>query len=215
MSPQKNQRSLQILGCLGLIVSLLGGYAIAAPEIKKNLPCVVNCANKKADELLNKDRLISSLIDLKKLDKKAISLVVEKSKYRLTVYYQKKPIKAYAIALGANPKDDKLRQGDKRTPEGKFRVRDLYYHSEWSKFIWLDYPTADSWRKFAQAKARGEIGAKDSIGGEIGIHGVEKGQDWLIDRKINWTLGCVSLKNKDVDEIYPLLQKGTAIEILH
>jgi hypothetical protein len=25
----------------------------------------------------------------------------------------------------------------------------------------------------------------------------------------------VSLKNKDVDEIYPLLQKGTAIEILH
>ena len=95
MSSQKDQRSLQILGCLGLIVSLLGGYAIAAPEIKKNLPCVVNCANKKADELLNKDRLISSLIDLKKLDKKAISLVVEKSKYRLTVYYQKKPIKAY------------------------------------------------------------------------------------------------------------------------
>ena len=140
MSLQKNQRSLQILACLGLVASLVGGYAIAAPEIKKNLPCVVNCANKKADELLNKDKVIASLIDLKKLDKKAISIVVEKSKYRLTVYYQKKPIKAYAIALGANPKDDKLRQGDKRTPEGKFRVRDLYYHSEWSKFIWLDYP---------------------------------------------------------------------------
>ena len=61
MSPQKNQRSLQILGCLGLIVSLLGGYAIAAPEIKKNLPCVVNCANKKADELLNNKILMQKL----------------------------------------------------------------------------------------------------------------------------------------------------------
>jgi murein L,D-transpeptidase YafK len=140
---------------------------------------------------------------------------VEKSKYRLTVYYQKKPIKAYAIVLGANPKDDKLREGDKRTPEGIFRVKDLYYHSEWSKFVWLDYPNPDSWRKFSQAKASGEVKPSDDIGGEIGIHGVKKGQDWLIDRKINWTLGCVSLRNKDIDEIYPLLQRGTTIEILH
>ena len=141
--------------------------------------------------------------------------MVEKSRYRLTVYYQKKPIKAYAIVLGANPKDDKLRQGDKRTPEGRFHVQELYYHSAWSKFIWLDYPNQDSWRKFSQARIRGELKANDDIGGEIGIHGVERGQDWLIDRKINWTLGCISLKNKDVDEIYTLLERGTTIEILH
>jgi murein L,D-transpeptidase YafK len=215
MFSEKKRRSLRILFFLGLIISLVGGYAIAAPDIKKNLPCVVNCDNKKADELLNKDKAIASLINFKKLDKKAISLVVEKSKYRLTVYYQKKPIKAYAIALGSNSKDDKLRAGDKRTPEGIFHVKALYYHSEWSKFIWLDYPNQDSWRKFAQAKARGVLNVNDDIGGEIGIHGVEKGQDWLIDRQINWTLGCVSLKNKDVDEIYLLLQRGTTIEILH
>ena len=79
----------------------------------------------------------------------------------------------------------------------------------------MDYPNQDSWRKFAQARARGELTTNDDIGGEIGIHGVEKGQDWLIDRQINWTLGCISLKNKDVDEIYLLLQRGTTIEILH
>jgi murein L,D-transpeptidase YafK len=217
MSEKKlaDRRSLQILVFLGLIASLIGGYAIAAPEIKKNLPCVVNCNTQKPDELLNKDKAIASLINLKKLDKKAIAIVVEKSKYRLTVYYQKKPIKGYAIVLGANPKDDKLRQGDKRTPEGIFRVQELYYHSQWSKFILLDYPTQDSWRKYSQAKARGLVSANDGIGGEIGIHGVENGQDWVIDRQINWTLGCVSLKNKDVDEIYSLLQRGTTIEILH
>ena len=209
-----NHRSLRIVSYLALTASLLGIYAIASPAFSK-LPCIVNCQTESANELLNKNKAIASLINLKQLDKKAIALVIEKSKYKLTVYYQKKPIKSYAIVLGANPKDDKLRQGDKRTPEGVFHVKELYYHSEWSKFILLDYPNQDSWRKFAQAKARGEVKASDDIGGEIGIHGVEKGQDWLIDRKINWTLGCVSLKNKDVDEIYPLLQRGTTIEIFH
>ncbi|PZO42419.1 MAG: hypothetical protein DCF19_07470 [Pseudanabaena frigida] len=216
MSQEKvKRRSLQILGSLALLASLLGVYTIANPEIFNHLSCFTDCDARAASDLLNKDKAIASLIDLKKLDKKAIAIVLEKSKYRLTIYYQKKPIKAYAIVLGGNPKDDKLRQGDKRTPEGMFHVQDLYYHSEWSKFILLDYPTQDSWSKFSQAKARGEVKAYDGIGGEIGIHGVEKGQDWLIDRKINWTLGCISLKNKDVDEIYPLLQRGATIEILH
>jgi len=210
-----HHRSLKIFSSLTLVASLLGIYAITNPAINVYLPCLINCEARAANELLNQDKAIASLINLKKLDKKAISLVIEKSKYKLTVYYQKKPIKSYAIVLGANPKDDKLRQGDKRTPEGIFRVKELYYHSEWSKFILLDYPNQDSWRKFLQAKARGEVKVNDDIGGEIGIHGVEKAQDWLIDRKINWTWGCISLKNKDVDEIYPLLQRGTIIQILH
>ncbi len=209
------RQTLRIFSCIALLSGFLVIYAIANPDTFNHLPCFTDCEARAANELLNKDRAISSLIDLKKLDKKAIAIVVEKSKYKLTVYYQKKPIKSYAIVLGGNPKDDKLREGDKRTPEGIFHVKNLYYHSEWSKFILLDYPTQDSWRKFSQAKARGEVKAYDGIGGEIGVHGVEKGQDWLIDRKINWTLGCISLKNKDVDEIYPLLQRGTTIEILH
>jgi len=217
MSPQKvdDRRSLRIFIYLTLIVSSLGIYAISNPHLANYLPCFNDCAAKATDKLLNEDRKVADLIDLKKLDKKLIEIVVEKSQYKLTVYYQKKPIKSYAIVLGANPKDDKLREGDKRTPEGLFKVQELYYHSEWSKFILLDYPTQDSWRKFLQAKKRGEVTTQDGIGGEIGIHGVEKGKDWLIDRKINWTLGCVSLKNDDVDEIYSLLQRGTTIKILH
>ena len=210
---QKNVRSLR---GLTLIASAIGIWAIAnSPDVGNYLPCVINCEARAASELLNYNQAIANLLNLKTLDKNSVTLLVEKSKYRLTVYYQNKPVKAYAIALGGNPSDDKLQQGDRRTPEGIFRVRELYYHSQWSKFIWLDYPNQDSWRKFALAKARGAVKANDDIGGEIGIHGVEKGQDWLIDRKINWTLGCISLKNKDVDEIYPLLQRGTTIEILH
>jgi len=213
--PFANRRSRIILGSLVAFTVLSAVYAIANPDIFNYLPCFTDCEARAENEFLNKDKAISSLIDLKKLDKKAIAIVVEKSKYRLTVYYQKKPVKSYAIVLGGNPKDDKLRQGDKRTPEGIFRVKELYFHSEWSRFVLLDYPNQNSWRKFSQAKARGAVKANDDIGGEIGIHGVEKGKDWLIERKINWTLGCVSLKNKDVDEIYLLLQRGTTIKILH
>jgi lipoprotein-anchoring transpeptidase ErfK/SrfK len=43
---------------------------------------------------------------------------------------------------------------------------------------------------------------------------VPEGKDFLIDRSINWTQGCVSLKNKDVAEVYELVQKGTVVEIV-
>ncbi|MBT3756536.1 MAG: L,D-transpeptidase, partial [Candidatus Cloacimonetes bacterium] len=52
-------------------------------------------------------------------------------------------------------------------------------------------------------------------GGEIGIHGVPAGYDNMIDEKYNWTLGCISLKNVDVNEIYKLIKVGTRIEIRH
>ena len=206
----------RLLRGLTLIASVIGICAIAnSPNLSNYLPCVLNCEARAASELLNRNQVIANLLNLKTLDKNSVTLLVEKSKYRLTVYYQNKPVKAYAIAWGGNPRDDKLQQGDRRTPEGIFRVRELYYHSQWSKFIWIDYPNQDSWRKFLLAKSRGIVAADAEIGGEIGIHGVDKGNDWLIDRRINWTLGCVSLKNKDVDEIYPLLQRGTTVQILH
>ncbi|MFB2983067.1 L,D-transpeptidase family protein [Microseira sp. BLCC-F43] len=91
-------------------------------------------------------------------------------------------------------------------------MKDLYPHAAWSKFIWLDYPTKSSWRKHFKAKREGQINWNDSIGSEIGIHGTP--DDSLIKKKSNWTLGCVSLKNKDVDELYQFVQKGTEVEII-
>ena len=59
----------------------------------------------------------------------------------------------------------------------------------------------------------GEIPREADIGGEVGIHGVPAGMDYLIDAGYNWTLGCISMKNRDVDEIYPYISKSTDIEI--
>ena len=52
------------------------------------------------------------------------------------------------------------------------------------------------------------------VGNEVGIHGVPANSDHIIKDKSNWTLGCVSLENKDVEELYRFVQKGTTVEII-
>ena len=165
------------------------------------------------ENYLNYDKQLSELIQ--DIDKDSISILIEKSEYKLTILYNDKRIKSYPVVFGSNPNDDKLKQGDSCTPEGIFKVRAFYPHKSWSKFIWIDYPTANSWEKHNSAKSNGTIPQSASIGGEIGIHGVPAGYDNMIDEKYNWTLGCISLKNVDVNEIYKLIKVGTKIEIRH
>jgi murein L,D-transpeptidase YafK len=148
------------------------------------------------------------------VDRQKISVLVEKSKYRLTVFYQLRPIKSYPVVFGNSPIGTKLKQGDRKTPEGISRIRSSYPHPSWSKFLWLDYPNAQSWRNHYQAKFSGQIGWFDSIGNEVGIHGVPKNSDQYIDQQNNWTWGCVSLKTSDIDEIYSYTSAGTIVEIV-
>ena len=162
---------------------------------------------------LNYNKHISELID--NLNKDNVSILIEKTEYKLTMLYNNEKIKSYPIVFGSNPINDKLRQGDSCTPEGFFKVRALYPHKSWSKFIWIDYPTENSWMKHNSAKSSGSISENSTIGGEVGIHGVPDGYDNMIDEKYNWTLGCISLKNVDVNEIYQIIKVGTKIEIRH
>jgi L,D-transpeptidase catalytic domain len=199
------------------------GFIFAIAEIPEVL-CLQGCpAEEKlhippvAKELLNYNKPLPELLGTT-IDKQKISLLIEKYKHRLTVYYDLKPIKSYPVVFGGNPTGDKFKEGDKKTPEGILRVRDLYPHPVWSKFIWLNYPNPSSWRKHFQAKfqakSNGKVAWSDSIGGEVGIHGVPEDGDNAIDARNNWTLGCPSLKNKDVEEIYQWVKVGTIVEIV-
>ena len=165
------------------------------------------------NDLLNYQKSITDLIPAP-IKKSQTAISIEKSRSLLTIYYRDRPIKSYPVVFGSNPVGDKLQEGDRKTPEGTFKIRDLYPHARWSKFIWLDYPNQESWSKHLQAKQQGVIPASASIGGEIGIHGVNRGADYLIDEGSNWTLGCISLKNSDVDEIYSVVEVGTLVKIM-
>lgn len=155
------------------------------------------------------------VIDSLKLDKRKIFIQIEKTKRTLFLKVGETIVKSYPVVLGFNPTDDKMKEGDGCTPEGTFKIRSQYPHKSWNKFIWIDYPTAESKKKFAERKKKGLIPKDAKIGGEIGIHGVPKGADVAIDLGQNWTLGCISLKNKDVSEVYSLVKAGTKIVINH
>jgi murein L,D-transpeptidase YafK len=138
-------------------------------------------------------------------------LVVRKQTRRMSVFKGTKPLKMYPVVLGHNPRNDKLEQGDKCTPEGVYRVVTKYPHPKWSKFILLNYPTKENWLKFAEAKRRGKIPYDAQIGGDIGIHGTEYDYRNMLGE--NWTLGCIALKNKDINELYRLVQTGSIVVI--
>lgn len=166
-----------------------------------------------SDKPMRNEQPLAGIMDSLKIDKSSISVLIDKSDYRLYIKAKGMIIKEYQVVFGKNTSDDKLMQGDGCTPEGTFHMLSKYPHKEWSKFIWIDYPNKSSWEKHNQAKKEGKIPQNAQIGGEVGIHGVPKGMDMLIDAKYNWTLGCISLKNTDVDEIYPYITTNTLFVI--
>lgn len=156
--------------------------------------------------------LAQRLID-KGIDKSELSILIDKSDYTLSVIHNGTALKTYPVVFGGNPVDDKRMEGDGCTPEGVFSIRSLYPHQKWSKFMWIDYPTEESWSKHRTAKKLGAIPEEATIGGEVGIHGVPDNNSSLITNRINWTLGCISLTNADVDELYEVCFKGMRVEI--
>ena len=163
---------------------------------------------------LNSNSPLPDLVAEKGLSKKDLKIVIDKSAYTLTVVSENGPIKEYPVVFGSNPIDDKLREGDRCTPEGEFKVQGHYAHKSWSKFIWLDYPNKGSWKKHKEAKTDGRIPKDAKIGSEIGIHGIPAHRPNLIADKVNWTWGCISLTNPDVDDLYTMVHKGMTIEIV-
>jgi murein L,D-transpeptidase YafK len=161
---------------------------------------------------LNTEQTLTKLLPVN-FDRHKISLLIEKAQHRLTVYYDQQPVKSYPVVFG-NLVGDKRQEGDRKTPEGILQIQDKYPHPHWSKFLWLDYPNAQSECKHNRAKQKGEIPWQSTIGGEVGIHGVPIGSDAMIDNRENWTLGCPALKTQDINELYDFVQNGTIVEIV-
>ena len=73
------------------------------------------------EKLLNYQKSLRELLG-DNLKPKTVSILIEKSKYRLTLFHNLQPIKSYPVVFGSNPGDDKLYQGDQKTPEGVFHI---------------------------------------------------------------------------------------------
>ena len=146
-------------------------------------------------------------------------VVVEKSTRRLSVYDGQKRVKGYKVIVGVSP-GDKVKEGDRRTPEGEFYVCMKNPTSKFVLSLGLSYPNADHAARGlrdglidraqhdAILAALADGGWPDwytRLGGEIMIHGCAGERDG--------TAGCVAMQDDDVRELFAAIPLGTSVEI--
>jgi hypothetical protein len=140
---------------------------------------------------------------------RAYCIVVDKLARQCVLYKDGKVQHRYVVELGMNWIGDKNQQGDKSTPEGLYKVIDKKSNdrTRFYKALMLDYPNEEDKNRFLQNKKDGVIKPDAHIGNLIEIHGQGgKGMDW--------TDGCIALKDEDIDVVFKLCRVGTWVTIV-
>lgn len=140
-------------------------------------------------------------------------IIVDKSDYELKVYDDEGWYATYPIVFGSKDLSDKMREGDKRTPNGNFKVVLKKIHDKWGPELLLDYPNKDSYQKFNERKQQGLIPKNARIGGGIAIHATRPQEEWTVDNFYNWTDGCVSVKYTEMKDLYSYIPVNTPVTI--
>jgi len=127
------------------------------------------------------------------------SIVVQKAQRRMFLMNENSVLKTYDFELGFAPVGHKQIEGDGKTPEGAYVIDRKNPNSRFYLSIGISYPnSADR----ARAAAMGR-----SPGGDIFIHGTPRrwrGQD-------DWTWGCLAVKDREMEDIYAMVNVGTPI----
>jgi len=148
-------------------------------------------------------------------------IYILKADRRLWVIQDSILVRDYHVALGFNPTGDKYFKGDGRTPEGEFLICSKNSSSQYYKSLGINYP---SLRNCENALSAGMISFNEycsikqandamrmppsntALGGQVMIHGGGCNEDW--------TLGCIALNNRAIDELFSVVQIGTPVYIL-
>lgn len=143
----------------------------------------------------------------------SVMILVDKTNYLVAVIYKRKRIRQYQAVFGPDRLKDKMMEGDRCTPEGWFRVVAKKEHSQWQKFILLNYPNDTSYERFRERKAQGLIPKNARIGNSVGIHGTFPSGARMVDLGIGWTDGCIALKPADINDLYRFIWPGTRVYV--
>jgi len=116
-------------------------------------------------------------------------------------------MRSYRVSLGLRPDGHKQREGDFRTPEGRYLLDARNPRSDFFLSIRVSYPNE---RDRARARKAGV-----PPGGLIMIHGLPNEPRWPPEHyaREDWTDGCIALNNADMMEVWMLVSDGTPIDI--
>jgi murein L,D-transpeptidase YafK len=131
------------------------------------------------------------------------------------------------VALGREAVGAKSLSGDRRTPEGRYRVAGEARASRFHLFIPIDYPSKQDaeeglaeghlprsgYERILKAHERGLVPPQDTVlGGHLGFHG--EGERWRGDsRHLDWTHGCIAVTNAEIEFIAQRIEPGVPVWI--
>jgi murein L,D-transpeptidase YafK len=134
-------------------------------------------------------------------------VVIEKGERKLHLLQDGKIFKTFRIALGIRPVGDKEKEGDFKTPEGRYLLDAKNPNSEFFLSILISYPDAHDRREAAEQGV--------DPGGAIMIHGQPNipTRSETYYRTQDWTNGCIAVSNSDMIDIWLMTGDNTPIEI--
>jgi murein L,D-transpeptidase YafK len=134
-------------------------------------------------------------------------VVVDKSDRKLYLYKAGRVLREFEVSLGQMPNGPKQREGDFRTPEGKYSLGGRNANSDFFLSIHVSYPNESD---RARARAEGV-----DPGGQIMIHGWPNEPKYDLRRyqDTDWTDGCIAVSNSDMVDIWLMTRESTPIEI--
>ncbi|WP_397545200.1 murein L,D-transpeptidase family protein [Roseovarius carneus] len=131
-------------------------------------------------------------------------IVVNKGARKMYLLHHDKVLKDYDIELGFTALGHKTQEGDGKTPEGTYFIDRRNPNSSFHLSLGISYPNEAD---VAQARARGV-----SPGGDIFIHG-RPNDNPRGKQSPDWTAGCISVTNRQMETIYAMVKNGTQITI--
>jgi murein L,D-transpeptidase YafK len=160
--------------------------------------------------------LLMASHDLFSADSDDLWLRVNTDEKRLSVMLGRQVLQSYdnfSIGRGGTTRS-KIRD-DEKTPLGEYHVSRISYDSRFYLFIGLDYPSLAQAERALKAGIIGqnhysairqaleqnqEPPQLTPLGGNIGIHGIGKGDKQIHD-SVNWTSGCIALTDRQMDDL--------------
>lgn len=132
-------------------------------------------------------------------------ILVDKGDRKMWLLSGNTALKEYDIGLGNQPVGDKMFEGDGKTPEGAYFIDRRNPNSEYHLSIGVSYPDP---RDVAEAAAFGR-----SAGSDIFIHGRGPEGNAKVGSNWDWTAGCITISDDEIEDVYAMVQDGTPILI--
>ncbi len=180
----------------------------------------VNSYNNEIAEFLN---------ETKDFDRSKVTLEIKKKNYRLTVYYNDKPLKSYKAVFGRSSTIAGILGNNKTVPNGTYKISKIDTSSVYKKFFKLNYPgikdladlfennhiTKEEYEYLVSNENPEKVLEQKFSEINIGLQGTGN-MDFILNNfpvVFNWTNGSIAVSNKAIDEIYLLIEEGTKIVV--